>query len=241
MKAFLRESHRRLVFRYAFRELRNLIARDCRPDPALLERLRYGWGNEGWSASAHFIRGCIDEAARCDGPILECGSGLTTLIIGAIAEKLQLPFVSLEHSAGWLERVRSVASSMGIRGISIEHAPLRDYDGFSWYEFNPKIAGDLISLVVCDGPPVDSPGGRYGLLPITRSKLRDTCVILLDDAIRADEQAIVQRWQQEESLHCETLGEPNPYFRLTFNLTERESAQPRAQVDRDLAIGTRPV
>ena len=180
----------------------------------LLSRLRFGWGNEGWCASEDFLRGCIEEALHCDGAILECGSGLTTLVVGIIAEHRGIPFVSLEHSPDWCQRTSSAAASLSIQGICIEHSPLRDYGDYCWYEFDPT-SHQRFSLVVCDGPPGQTYGGRYGLLPVAQSALADRCAILLDDAVRPGEQAVARRWQREASLRCETLGRNTPYFRLS--------------------------
>ena len=49
----------------------------------VIERLITGWGNEVWSAGADFLREILKETARGTGPILECGSGLTTARIGS--------------------------------------------------------------------------------------------------------------------------------------------------------------
>ena len=54
-----------------------------------------------------------------------------------------------------------------------------------------------ISLVICDGPPGDTRGGRYGLLPVCASHLADGCVILMDDAERMGEQAAISNWQNQ--------------------------------------------
>lgn len=52
-------------------------------------------------------------------------------------------------------------------------------------------------LVVCYGPPGDTPGGRYGMLPVMRARLDRRCVILLDDVQRPAEREVAGRWAQE--------------------------------------------
>jgi hypothetical protein len=214
VKATLDQTHRGFVLQRAIRKVRQDLRANILPSDELLSRLRFGWGNEGWSASEDFLRGCIEDALRCHGAILECGSGLTTLAIGIIAEQRGLPFVSLEHSADWYERTNSVAAALSIRGVCIKYSPLRRYGNYCWYEFDESFH-QRFSLVICDGPPGQTHGGRYGLLPVAQSTFSDGCVILVDDAVRSGEQAVVRRWQKEASLRCETLGRTTPYFRLT--------------------------
>ena len=50
---------------------------------------------------------------------------------------------------------------------------------------------------IADGPPGNTKGGRYGLLPIMRSRLAPDVVILLDDAERPGEQRVLQQWKAE--------------------------------------------
>ncbi len=50
------------------------------------------------------------------------------------------------------------------------------------------------SLVVCDGPPGVTRGGRSGMLPRMRTKLADKVSIFVDDTNREAEGALVKRW-----------------------------------------------
>jgi hypothetical protein len=215
-RAQLRAHHRHFVFRRAFAQFVEAIEADLEPSRNVLRRLIYGWGNEGWSASEAFLSACVRESLACrHGTILECGSGLTTLLVGAIADRRDLEFVSLEHMPEWREHVMSCARTVAIHRVRVELAPLQDYDGYFWYSI-PASIRPPISLVLCDGPPGDTPGGRYGLIPAVRHLLHDRCVILLDDAIREDEQVIARRWQQDVSVTCQLIDETPPYFRILF-------------------------
>jgi hypothetical protein len=135
--------------------------------------------------------------------------------VGAIADRRDVEFASLEHIPEWRERVIMDAHRLDIARVRVELAPLQDYGGYFWYSV-PKSIRPPISLVICDGPPGDTPGGRYGLIPAIRHLLHDRCVILLDDAIRDDEQAIARRWQQDVSLTCQLIDEAPPYFRILY-------------------------
>ena len=107
-----------------------------------------------------------------------------------------------------------MATSIGVTAASLQFAPIINYGEFEWYQF-PVSTRQPFSLIVCDGPPSDTRGGRYGLLPVVRSMLSPRCIILLDDGIRSEEQEIVRRWQSEASIFSDFVGAHRPYFRLT--------------------------
>ena len=60
------------------------VVRDFRanvaPDREFIRRLRRAWGNEAWSADATYVGEVISRVEECSGSVLECGSGLTTLV-----------------------------------------------------------------------------------------------------------------------------------------------------------------
>jgi len=183
-------------------------------DEDLLADLVYGWGNAAWSGAPELLQCCIQQALASRGPVLECGSGLTTLLVGAVAQQTGKQLWSLEHLPEWADRVAVHLEKFGIDDVHLCVAPLVDLGDYQWY-LPPLEAKSLrFGLVVCDGPPSNTEGGRYGLLPVMRQSLANGCVILLDDAEREDEQAIVRRWCREMRCSCSCLGVQKPFFRL---------------------------
>jgi hypothetical protein len=77
-------------------------------------------------------------------------------------------------------------------------APLSDYGEFAWYG-SPELESmpNNFSLVIADGPPENTKGGRYGLLPVMHAQLAPGAVILLDDAERVSEQTVLNQWQAQ--------------------------------------------
>lgn len=201
------------VLRFAMRQ----FLRD--PDTALgddrlLALLVFGWGNPSWSARNDYLRACLEQARASEQPILDCGSGLSTLLLGAIAQRHGNRVWSLEHEPKWAHRTQSALSAFGIRSVSLCTAPLRSYGAFSWYD--PPLADmpERFSMVVCDGPPGQTPGGRYGLVPVMGTRLAHGCVILLDDARRAHERDTADRWAADLHASCEILSTAQPFVRL---------------------------
>ncbi|HWS87145.1 MAG TPA: hypothetical protein VN282_09290 [Pyrinomonadaceae bacterium] len=173
------------------------------PSRALLADLLTGWSNDGFVADLDYLEEVSRRAAGVEGPVLECGSGLTTLLAGLLAGRRGFETWSLEHHPEWRERVASALDAHHVPRARVALAPLKSYGAFSWYD--PPLAEmpEAFRLVVCDGPPWTTPGGRYGLLPVMHERLPAGAVVLLDDAERPDEQEALNRWSDEYGVRFE--------------------------------------
>ncbi len=183
-------------------------------DGAFLAELVRAWGNEGWSALHEYARAVVSEARAATGPILECGSGLTTLILGATASPRAQHIISLENSPEWGARTRRHLRLAGLHRVRLHVAPLRSHGESDWYDVPVRGLPPAFHLVVCDGPPGTTRGGRAGLLPAMRGRLAPGCVILLDDAGREHERELGIRWRDELGAECVLCGTDKPYYRL---------------------------
>ncbi|MGH7620737.1 MAG: hypothetical protein ACREMU_00190 [Gemmatimonadaceae bacterium] len=157
----------------------------------------YGWDNEKWSADESYLAEAVRSAARASGPILECGSGLTTLLMGAITARTGTPIHALEGNAGWHERASRAAAKRGMANVTVHLAPMRDFGDFEWYDAPVATLPHDFALIICDGPPASTRGGRSGMLPVMRGNLAPACTVLIDDTNRPAEQELVQRWIRE--------------------------------------------
>jgi hypothetical protein len=170
------------------------------PGRRLLESLREAWANDGFSADIAFLEALVAHAAGTPGPVLECGSGLTTVLLGALAGRRGVEVWSLEHDPGWFARTETVLWRHQVPGVHLCLAPLRDYGAFTWYDPPLEDLPQAFTLVICDGPPAVTPGGRYGLMPLLGDALAPDAVVLLDDAARPSEAAVLERWSRERAL-----------------------------------------
>ncbi|HEU0199408.1 MAG TPA: hypothetical protein VFR86_03145 [Burkholderiaceae bacterium] len=208
-RRYVRELQHRDVFDAAVRGLLCLPPEAELPH-ALARQLLQGWANETMSPSAEYLQAVWRHAARTPGPILECGSGLTTLVLGVAARAQGRGVWSLEHDRFWARTIRAALQRYGVDGVRVCLAPLRNYGAFSWYDPQCALPADF-SLVLCDGPPGTTPGGRYGLMPVLGLNLRRGCVVLLDDATRVGEQAVLAQWQREMRTTHTVRGRAKPY------------------------------
>lgn len=218
IRGAVRAWHRRRTFDSSFRA----ILADPLAGVASDERLRalvYGWGNDGWSAHSEYLRQMVQRVVTTDGPVLECGSGLSTLLLAAAARARGTKVHSLEHFPAWRARVTEELARHGLDGVGTVHdAPLQEYGEFAWYTFPSALRSLRFSTVICDGPPSTTLGGRYGLLPLAGPSLAPDAVILLDDAARAEEQALIRRWSAEVGATATLHGKEKPFAEIVLRI-----------------------
>jgi hypothetical protein len=180
---------------------------------SVLPDLIDGWGNSGWSALDEYLRIGVEHVFRSDGAVLECGTGLSTLVLGAAAQRRGIEYWALEHLPEWSEKLGQQLERYDV-SVQVSTRPLRSYVGFDWYDPPLYEMPPQFSLVVCDGPPSRTMGGRYGLVPVMRRRLKPGCIILLDDAAREHEREIARLWRSELPAETEFLDGAKPLIRL---------------------------
>lgn len=138
------------------------------------------------------------------GLILELGSGASTLIAAYVLEKIGSGrIVSLEHDSEWHERSTSLVRAHGLTArAEVVHASLRPHvlggENWPWYDLTQVEGLDSIDLLIVDGPPGTlRDHARYPAVPLLIERLAPTAAIIVDDAARPDEAAIVRRWCAE--------------------------------------------
>lgn len=168
-----------------------------RPGPALTEQLVRNWGNEAWSANSCYLIAMLEWLPRTSGAIVECGSGLSTLVLAVAAALCGRVLYSFEHDEQWAERILQQLPSSARDYVQLNLTPLRSYGDFDWYSLENLPLPDSIGFVVCDGPPGSTRGGRYGLGAVLGSRMAPQCTLLLDDTQRDAERTVLSRWCAE--------------------------------------------
>jgi hypothetical protein len=195
----------RRQLRRAIEKIRRL-PKDVVPSRELLSELMAGWGNEGYAANLDYLEEVAKRAVSAAGPVLECGSGATTILLGVLCAKREIEVWSLEHSPEWRARIVELLERSGISGSGVCSASLVEYGEFDWYD--PPLAKlpKRFALVICDGPPGSTKGGRYGLLPVMNDRLGSGSYVLVDDAGRPAEAEMIGRWEREFQFETETFN-----------------------------------
>jgi Methyltransferase domain len=188
------------------------------PDRRQLSELISGWSNDGYVANLEYLEAVAKSSVQTPGPVLECGSGATTLLLGILCGRRDVEVWSLENSVEWQERVMEALKSIGISSVHVCTSPLIEYGDFVWYD--PPLAQmpKEFSLVICDGPPGTTKGGRYGLLPVMGNRLPSGSTILLDDAGRPGEVELIKKWEDEASFETEVIKTQGSEYALMRRL-----------------------
>lgn len=210
----VRALHRQYVFNRAMKRFVKAPEAALNKDSRILTDLIYGWGNEGWSALEEYLAACLRHAYQAKGDILECGSGLSTLLLGVMAQRCGRRLWSLENNDAWGCRVRQALRKYRIDSVNLVVRPLKDFGDFTWYDAPLETLPKNFALVICDGPPGSTRGGRYGLVPVMKERLLPGALILLDDGGRSEEQSIAARWANELGAESALLGSRKPYIQL---------------------------
>ncbi len=213
IRSFIHGKNRNAVFKRAMKTFLHDPGACVHPEHPVLADLIYGWGNEAWSAQDEYLASCINHALESKGPILECGSGLSTILLAAVAKRQGQGHWILEHKPEWSAKVQRYLNHYGLDSV-IYTKPLTSYSDFCWYDIPLDSMPVSFSLVVCDGPPARTKGGRYGLVPLMKERLPPGCVILLDDAYREAELSIAKRWETELGSSFSIQGVSKPYIKM---------------------------
>jgi len=191
IKDWLKHALRDLRLRYCLQKLQAF--RNTTPPRDLVVQLREAWGNLGFTADTDYLLEAVRLAQQKRGPILECGSGVSTILFASLGIEL----TSLEHDSAWAATCRQFAVDHGLR-TNVVHAPLVSYGDFDWYETPSDLPSP--NLILCDGPPASTRGGRYGLLPVLNDRLSRDCLILMDDGERPEDFRTAQQWASDFQL-----------------------------------------
>lgn len=134
--------------------------------------------------------------------VMECGSGLSTLLVGYVLERLgDGEVLSMEHLADWADLTRNRIEQHGLQHHArVFHAPLEwvDLGGMAtwkWYARRCWEDWKDVDLLIVDGPPAwEDRFARHPALPLLWDHLNDGAVILLDDTARPGEKGVVTDW-----------------------------------------------
>lgn len=168
----------------------------------------------GWSIDTflgrHLIQHLLENRPKC---IVELGSGSSTILIARTLQLLgkdDTIHIAVDHEAKYLEITRNISLLNGVaESVEFLHCPLERFESLDklWYGgLTERLVERKIDLLIIDGPPGPlQPFSRYPALPLLLPYMSEHCTVILDDAVRAEEQEIARRWAQE-----------NPGFSLEF-------------------------
>lgn len=183
-------------------EARQILAYQLGVEPGWLPVMR------GWAASPDFLLQVLRVIkARQPLTVVECGSGVSTLILAKLlSDRAGGHIVSLDQNEPFAQQTAGMLADRGLSdqvAVTIAATPIMQHriggESYGWYMLDGIDLPERIDLLLVDGPIVtnDNPLARYPALPLLHDRLSPSATILLDDANRAPEQAVLKRWHQE--------------------------------------------
>jgi len=143
--------------------------------------------------------------------LLECGSGISTIVLGRLLASRGGRVVSVEHDAGWVQVVRRLVAEHGLEAtVTLVEAPLAPapVGTLDWYDVDvvsEAVAGYSHDLLLVDGPSAWMPGhelARLPAVPVLGEYAADSYTVVLDDADRPGEREILKLWERDSDVRC---------------------------------------
>lgn len=159
------------------------------------------------SNSRGYLRHMAAKAVQSEGNVLECGSGLSTLLLGVTAARQGHEVHTFEHDLECYDRLLRLIERYRLTNVTVHYAPIRPYGHFDWYELPKGFDAEAFNLVICDGPSrhlTDS--GRYGLFPVMQERLQSNCRVIMDDSNRDIDRRVIGRWRKEHRIEVQSFG-----------------------------------
>lgn len=193
--------------------------------PALMPRLVAGTEDEddyneiaryvgnNYAADAGVLALCVGVARKCRGPIIETGSGISSVVMGAVSDG---PIYSLEHLDTYAAQTLSLAQEAGVGNVRMCCAPLKDY----WYDLDRFDLPARFTLGFCDGPP-----RLYGTRMRFFDLIAPRCEALIVDDVKSDIAYLgkVREWAAANGFGFTILGRAALLLREAKAAAEIES------------------
>lgn len=154
------------------------------------------FAGNSWSVDVGVLAALTRISRNCRGPIIETGSGLSSIAMSAVTDQ---KVYSLEHLNHYAATTHYWSQLAGIQNLNIGCAPLKDF----WYDIDAFDLPKKFALGFCDGPP-----RMYG----TRSRFLEViaprCTVIVVDDFSSDPrwQRIVHEYAQRQGLQVTALG-----------------------------------
>lgn len=187
-----------------------------RNNPVMLRRLVSYWGNSSMAAGEDYAKACMEWGFQANQNIIECGSGLSSLLAAAAGMKNNTFIYSLEDHEYWAQKMQDLAQKHGLTNLTVLHAPITDYGDFAWYNPDESLLPNRIDVALCDGPLGSTKGGRIGLLPRMHTRFTKDTTVLLDDFDRVGEKLTAEAWCADYQMEIEAVKGKKSYAVLKF-------------------------
>jgi len=185
-----------------------VVDSSCTPPTYMIGDLQWIGAVMGFRPNSRgYLRHMATKAVNVSGDVLECGSGLSTLLLAITAGRQGHCVHTFEHDEACTQRLRHLVERYGLSNVTVHHAPIRSYGRFDWYNIPHRCDSENFSLVICDGPSKQlTDSGRYGLFPVMQERLDPRCRVIMDDSNRSIDRHVIGRWRKENRIEVHSFG-----------------------------------
>ena len=159
------------------------------------EAFKYGGNN--YAADPGVLALVTGIARKCRGPIIETGSGLSSVFMGAAAADQRV--YSLEHIDHYAAQTVAWCEEAGVGNVGVCCAPLKDW----WYDLDKFALPNKFAFGFCDGPP-----RLYGTRRKFFEVIAPRCSVILIDDVKQDASYLrdTSEWAQAHRRPFQLLG-----------------------------------
>lgn len=152
------------------------------------------WWDNISSAPVDLLSTLYWLAREARGPVLECGSGLSSLVMAAAGAKVTV----LENDPVWATKLRDAAELMKL-DVNLQCHALKG----GWYDTRFVDLDERWALVFCDGP-----WRAYGKRSLLFERMNVSgAVIVMDDMYDPDQSAPFEAWAADNGYDVHRLTE----------------------------------
>lgn len=133
---------------------------------------------------------------KCQGAIVETGSGLSSVLMGAVSGS---QVYSLEHVEHYAAQTVAWCEEAGVANVGVCFAPMRE----DWYDLAKFDLPAKFALGFCDGPP-----RMFGTRSRFFDELAHRCSAIVVDDVKTDVHYMrqVHEWAEHNGRTCEIYG-----------------------------------
>lgn len=153
-------------------------------------------------------------ARKCRGPIIETGSGLSSVLMAACTDQ---NVYSLEHLPQYAAQTLAWAEEAGVSNLGLCQAPLVD----GWYNVEPFDLPNKFAFGFCDGPP-----RMWGTRMRFFEVFGERCTVIVVDDIKTDNNFAlkVHTWAEANGRTVQILGRTAFIQKAEFPALQQEAA-----------------
>jgi hypothetical protein len=193
-------------------------ARASNPGPLpdiLVSEICETWGDAQLNGADGFMSACLDVASRVTGPILQCGAGLSTLLLGLTAERSNVHLWTLEHHAHAANSARSWLHQYEIANAHVISAPADLMEDCVGYVVDANRLPANLGLVICEGSSA-VPASARSILSRVGDRLDPNGIVLVHHVKRRRDAEFLAQWAKSRNASMVLKGKVEPWVKIAM-------------------------